>query len=78
MTHSDSVDSHHLLFMTVASAAFVKNNLSYLQALRAQRDLDATNKQYGWENLKCKYFDAIRQQKRQLWNGIGCAVFWHF
>lgn len=75
MTHSDSVDPRHLLFMAVASAASVKNNRSYLQALRAQRTLDATNKQYGRENLKCKYFDAIQQQKRQLQKQRGYAVF---
>lgn len=66
VTYSDSVDPRHLLFMAVASAALVKNNLSYLKALRAQRTLDATNKQCRQENLKCKYFDAIQQQKRQL------------
>lgn len=61
--------------MAVASAASVKNNRSYLQALRAQRTLDATNKQYRRENLKCKYFDAIQQQKRQLQKQRGYAVF---
>lgn len=78
VTHSDSVDPHCLLFMAVASAALVKNNLSNLQALRAQRNLDATNKQCRQENLKCKYFDAIQQQNRQLQKRKDCAAaFWH-